>query len=317
MKHIAIVNTQALGDCLLGTHTARLYKKRYPSSNITFLVRHNLTATTSENSQNTAELLNILEMQYGVDNIGVITPDGNIQTKRAISKQFDKIIVQDKWFSDLGIVRSQSVEIKEDGFDDTETEFNVGTEKKLPNDRLVITTAGPLDWNRKLHSEKTRQQTLFGIITYLKQNSIPAEIIPLGKDVDNFTILEAMRQINNSHIFIGPLGLFVHAAAGLGVDTIHATSVFPEHYDSPKYYHSGWHRPIKGKIHCQTYACVSEKLSSTQVYPEGPQAKFGFWPKTCEFTENKMSCVNNISSTQMVEAFIEWYTERGRTCVSR
>lgn len=317
MRHVAIFNNQAFGDCLLGTHTASLYKRVYPQTLITFLVRSTLRATTSESDIQNNELLQVLELQNGIDNVGVVLLDGSVQTKYPIEKPFDAVITQDRWFSDLGIVRSQSYQFTEPEFEDTETQFRVGAPKQLPTDRIVITTAGPLDWNRKLHSERTRQQTLFGIITFLKQNNIPAEIVPLGKDVDDYTILQALQRINSSHIYIGPMGVFVHAAAGLGVDTIHATSVYPPEYDSPKFYHSGWHQPIKSEIHCKTYACVNEKSVSTQVYPEGPTTKMGFWPKHCTLTETGKSCVNSITPESIVESFKQWYSERGKSCLNQ
>lgn len=307
MKQVAIYNNQAFGDCLLGTHTASLYKQRFPDHNITFLVRENLKATTSETENQLEELIEVLELQNGIDNVGVISHDGRIQSKHPITESFYKIIVQDKWFSDLGIVKSQSYELLSDEhFSNTETKFNVLKAKNLPTDRLVIVTCGPLDWNRKLSNETTRVNTLNSIINFLKNNNIRAEIKMLGKDVDNMTILESLQCLNNSHLYIGPMGMYVHAAAGLGVDTIHVTSVYPPEYDSPKFYHSGWHRPVIGKIHCGTYACVSEKLSSTQVYPEGPQTKMGFWPKKCEITQNKMSCVYNTNYYDIFQTFIEW-----------
>jgi hypothetical protein len=177
----------------------------------------------------------------------------------------------------------------------------------------VISTSGPLDWNRKTKNESLRLDILRRLYKYLTDNNIAAEIQMLGRDVEPEDLIVSLQRLNNSHIYIGPMGLPVHMAAGLQVDTIHITSVFPALYDSPAYYHSGWHRPIKSKIHCGTYACVSEKTFSTQVYAaEGPNAAYGFWPKICPHTDNKMSCVYNTQSEQVIQSFDEWYTEKGK-----
>jgi hypothetical protein len=317
MKHVGIINTQALGDCLLGTHTARLYKKRFPDSHITFFVRDGLVPTTGESDINDGVALKLISMQEHIDAIGVLKRDGTLVSSDPSIRQLDEIIEQRAWFSDLGIAKSQShtliTQHGESDFSDTETIFQVGAEKKLPTDRLVITTSGPLDWNRKTKNETLRLSILKNIISYLETNNIKFQIIMLGRDVEKEDLVVSLQRLNNSHLFIGPMGLHVHAAAGLGVDTIHITSVFPAEYDSPAAYHSGWHRPIKSKIHCGTYACVSEKKYSTQVYEaEGPAANFGFWPKMCPHTDNKMSCVYNTETEVVLQAFDEWYNEKGR-----
>jgi ADP-heptose:LPS heptosyltransferase len=139
----------------------------------------------------------------------------------------------------------------------------------------------------------------------------------LGRDVETGTLLDSLQKLNNSHIFIGPMGLPVHAAAGLGVDTISVTSVFPNHYDSPEYYHSGWHRSIKSSIHCGDYRCVTEKIYTQDSTVEGPKTKWGFWPKKCPHTENKLSCVYNVSPDKLIETFADWYTEKGKNLWSR
>ena len=330
MKNILIINTQAFGDCLLGTHTVRLIKQMSPDTNITFAVKNTLRLTTSEEEETPADILSILSKQSGIDNIAVINVS-NRQTQidriyiikdNQISEveisNFDRVIVQDRWFSDLGIVKSQSVALLSDErFHNTETSFTLAKRKKNPTDHIFITTSGPLDWNRKTSNEALRQKTLFGIIEYLKSNNIPARILPIGKDVDNFSLEQALTEINNSHIFIGPMGSLVHAAAGLNTDTIHITSVYPVEYDSPAHYHSGWHRPIKSKIHCQTYACISEKSSEEQVYPEGPKTKYGFWPKMCSVNNGGFSCIYTIQPNQIIDSFIEWYEQKGKLCLNQ
>ena len=318
MKYVGIVNTQALGDCLLGTHTAKLYKQKFPNSHITFFVREGLVPTTGEGDVNDGISLKLLSMQDDIDAVGVIKRDGSLTTSDPRVTKLDEIIEQRAWFSDLGIAKSQHYSLlatyNDSLFTDSETAFNVGSIKQLPTDKLVITTSGPLDWNRKIKNEYVRVIILQKLKQFLVNNKVNAEIIMLGRDVEKEDLIVSLQRLNNSHIYIGPIGLPVHAAAGLGVDTIHITTVYPHSYDSPADYHSGWHRPVKSKIHCGTYACVTEKKFSTQVYAaeEGPPAAFGFWPKNCPYTENKMTCVYNTEPEQVITLFEQWYEEKGK-----
>jgi hypothetical protein len=322
MKRVGIINTQALGDCLLGTHTAKLYKKRFPDSHITFFVREGLVPTTGESDLNDGVALRLISLQEGIDAIGFLRRDGRLVSSEPAASNLDEIIEQRAWFSDLGIAKSQHYQLIErygpEQFSDSETNFCVGSEKELPTDRLVIATSGPLDWNRKTKNDALRLAVMNGLIRYLREHQIRAEIVTMGRDVEPGDLISSLQRLNNSHIYIGPMGLPVHAAAGLGVDTIHVTSVFPASYDSPAHYHSGWHRPVKSKIHCGTYGCVREKPFLPQVYAdEGPIAAFGFWPKLCPHTSNKMSCVYNSEPEQILEAFDEWYSTKGVTLWSR
>jgi hypothetical protein len=317
MKQIAIVNTQAAGDCLLGTHAVRLYKQYFPDTSISFFVKMGLTATTAEGEMLNNELLSLLAIQHGVDNVGVLNREGNLVSHKQLEKpQFDQVIIQTGWFSDLGIVKSQSFpfikEFPELDFSNTETQFNVGAEKREREPGVItIATSGPLDWNRKTKNDALRVSILLKLRDYIKQNNINARFYITGRDVEDCNFIESMQRLNSCDIYIGPMGLPVHMAAGLGVDTIHITSVFPPKYDSPQYYHSGWHHAIKSKNHCTTYSCVLPKLSSEQVSPEGPRTKYGFWPKYCEILENGKSCVYNTDSEDVIEAFDAWYRERG------
>jgi hypothetical protein len=317
MKYVGIINTQAAGDCMLGTHTAKLYKQKFPDSHITFFVREGLVPTTGESDLNDGVIFKLIGMQDSIDAVGFLRSDGSLISNDSSIKKLDEILEQRAWFSDLGIAKSQHYsavnKYGQEGFTDTETRFNVGSDKNLPTDRLIIATSGPLDWNRKTKNEILRLNILRRLYNYLQVNNIRAEIQMLGRDVEAEDLIASLQKLNNSHIYIGPMGLPVHMAAGLQVDTIHVTSVFPAKYDSPEYYHSGWHRPIKSKIHCGTYACVSEKTFSTQVYAaEGPVASYGFWPKICPHTSNKMSCVYNSDSEDIIKTFELWYEQKGQ-----
>jgi hypothetical protein len=324
-KNVLIYNSQAAGDCLLGTHTARLYKKLFPESTISFVTREGLVPTTSENEMFTKDLHSLIYMQESIDYVGQVinTAEGpKIQLFDYDGQiDYDEIIHQHSWFSDLGIVRSQSAYLFEkygrEHFEDTETVFNVNRQKELPTEYLNIGISGPLDWNRKTFNEKERTLFLRALTEFLKSKNINAKITLLGKDVETGTLVDSMRKLNDCHLFIGPMGLPIHMAAGLGVDTIHITSVLPEEYDSPEFYHSGWHQAINSKIHCGTYACVTEKTFSKEVLSqaEGPKTRFGFWPKQCPFTENGFSCVHNITHNSLIEKVERWYEQLGKNYI--
>ena len=320
MKNVLIYNSQAAGDCLLGTHTARLYKQKFPDSNIYFCTRQGLVATTAESEDESQELLELIALQEDIDGVGQIintTQGPAVQLLGNSDKaiQFDEVIEQHGWYSDLGIVRSQSSNLFErygqEHFNGTETVFNVASQKQLPSDHIVIATPGPLDWNRKTKNEALRISFLTKLKYYLEQNKIAAKILLVGRDVETGSLLQSMQKLNNCHIFIGPMGLPVHMAAGLGVDTVSITSVLPNEYDSPEFYHSGWHRSAKSNLHCGTYACVTPK-TFPNVSPEGPSTNWGFWPKKCPLTENGFSCVYNTSPDLLISLFADWYVEKGK-----
>jgi len=57
---------------------------------------------------------------------------------------------------------------------------------------------------------------------------------------------------------------------------------------------------------------------SGQVYAEeGPGTQFGFWPKQCPHTSNNMSCVYNSEPESVIQAFAEWYEEKGKKLWNR
>lgn len=322
MKNVLIYNSQAVGDCIIGTHTARLYKQKFPNTNIYFCTRENLVPTTSEGEKENIDILHVLSLQEGITGVGQIVRTANGHSVKLFGSneavEFNEIIEQHAWFSDLGIVRSQSSTLfklyGKDDFWDTETAFNVGSEKNLPNDHIVISTVGPLDWNRKTKNEAMRISFLTKLKYYLEQNNIKARIALLGRDVEYGSLLDSLRKLNNSHIFIGPMGIHSHAAAGLGLDTITIPSVFPATYDSPEHYHSGWHKTLKSTNHCGNYACVKPKnYVEDNKYPEGPHAAMGFWPKMCDETSNGFSCVHNISPDAIIEHFADWYNQKGKS----
>ena len=326
MKNVLIYNSQAVGDCILGTHTARLYKQKFPDTNIYFCTRENLVPTTSEGEQENIDILQVLALQQGIAGVGQIVRTVSGPSVKLFGSdkpiEFNEIIEQHAWFGDIGIVRSQSASLftkhGETDFWDTETSFNVGSQKNLPSDHIVISTVGPLDWNRKTKNEAMRLTFLSKLKYFLEQNKVSAKISLLGRDVEYGSLLDSLRKLNNSHIFIGPMGIHSHVAAGLGLDTITIPSVFPAHYDSPEYYHSGWHKTIKPAIHCGNYQCVKPKnYSAENKFPEGPGTTMGFWPKMCDETENGFSCVHNVSPEAIMELFADWYIQKGKDLWNR
>ena len=214
MRYVGIVNTQAVGDCLLGTHTAKLYKNKFPDSHITFFVREGLVPTTGESDINDGVALKLISMQEGIDAIGIIKRDGTLISSDPTVRHIDEFIEQRAWFSDLGIAKSQHNNLISrygaQDFSDTETNFNVGNTKELPTDRLVIATSGPLDWNRKTKNEFMRVSILQGIYQFLTTNNIKSNILFLGRDVEKEDLITSLQRLNNSHIYIGPMGLPVH-----------------------------------------------------------------------------------------------------------
>lgn len=317
-ENVLIFNSQAAGDCLIGTHTAKLYKRINPDSNITFVTRQNLVPTTFEQEPYGSALHELLLAQEGIDHVGelVNTPQGpavSIFGKSEEQIKYDRIIEQSSWFSDLGIVKSQSVallDLDPEVVEDTNTEFTLPKPVKNDSEAIRIAISGPLDWNRKTSNDRERIYFINKLVNELKSLKLSAELVFLGKDVERGNIVDSLCTLASCDLFIGPIGFHTHAAAGLNVDTIHITSVLPSTYDSPEYYHQlGWHRAVKSKIHCGTYACVQEKPFSKEVSPEGPKTQFGFWPKLCPYNQQGLSCIYHVSSDDLMQAFMEWLDE--------
>lgn len=319
-RNVLIFNSQAAGDCLLGTHVAGLYKRVNPDSKVYFATRHGLTASTSEFENESHTLLTLLRLQNHIDGVGYVFRENDSFRVRILTESevvnFDEIIEQHCWFSNLGIVKSQSYSLiaryGESNFADTETKFNVGTRKQLDPNKLVISIPGPLDWNRKTKNEQMRTSVLAGIDSVAQNYRIPVEIRLTGRDVDNDNLVTSLQTLNNSNLYLGPIGLPAHAGVGLGLDTVCITSVYPAEYDCPEFYHSGWHKTVaKPPNHCGNYSCVTPKIFPDTATPEGPQAKYGFWTKNCEITTNRLSCVNQTRVEDIINLFEQWVIERG------
>lgn len=316
MKNILIFCMEAFGDTLISTHLGTLYKQKYPDCNIFMTVRPYMNLTTSANQEEgLEEILDIIELQPGVDGVGFLLPDGIYRHKRGkvLQEQPDLTIIEKEWFSDLGLVGSHIVPfyatpekpfVKRESMD-TNLVFSVGEEKKLP-EKLTIATQGPFEWGRKINGEETQKEVVAELKKY-------ADVLELDVKTHKGTYLDALKQVNNCHLFIGPIGSMAHAAAGLGVDTINITSVFPPEYDSPEFYmKTGKHLTISPnkKNHCGDYKCITPKNFDPQTYNKSygnPKTEWDFWTHECSYMPNNKSCLTYYTTKQILDKFYEWY----------
>lgn len=310
-ENILIANNQAFGDCLLGTHAARFIKKKYPSSTITFTIKHDFNLTTAtDRRQGLKEALQILSLQDYIDDVGVINPeDMSVVLVKNISKgQFSKYYLQAGWFADLGIAKSAIAPIaSEIGWSNvhTNTKFNVGiSTNKRPTTTVAL--PGPLDWTRKLGNHISITE-----ITNHLSNLIPdVEFIVLGRDVFSATYLEALQLLSMCHLYIGPSGSLGLAAAGLDVDVIHICNVFPPTFDSPEFYHSGNHHSVVAQQakHCGTYKCITPTLYRSNIPHVGPPpTEHDFWSMTCRHMPDNKSCIANITTEDIIDKIDKWF----------
>jgi len=326
--NILIFNNQALGDMILGTHLATVIKQDIPDCHITFAIPDNsmLTMSTNNHDKGLFEMMEILALQPNIDCFALfnnekqgIIPVSGIKPE----KEFDKIYTQSEWWSDLGIAASMMIPYYRDKLSEkefsslnrkdinTETKFNVCSEKITSKYSIpTIATAGPLDWNNKYKSEERRQEVLKGIESIAPD----IRIIMLGADIGDRTYLQSLQILNNCKLYLGPEGSMSHIAAGLGIDTISLSSIYPREWLSPKYYHSGYHIDIvpRAEDTCDSFNCIKRKdFDYTQ--PQGwgnPPCQFSTWPHTCPYTKNGWSCIHNIKVEDILNEFEIWYKER-------
>lgn len=327
--NIVIFNNQGAGDCFLGTWLAQIIKRDIPDAYIIFAIsamQTMLTMSTNEPDKGKSEILEIISLQKDIDAIGIVSSDNQLQIyKENAPTNIDKIYQQSEWWSDLGIVGSMLVpyykDIKPDFTKedlDTDITFTIGKERKLPADRILVATAGPLDWNNKLKSEERRQQTLYGISNISEH----IQIIPLGADIGDRTYLEALEILNNCHIYVGPEGSMGHLAAGLGLDTICVCGIYPSEWVSPAFYKkTGWHKRIitRPEFHCGDFKCVQEKpYDATKPLGWGnPPSQFSSWPHKCTYMPSGKSCINKINPLDTIGEFRNWFIEHGSRILSQ
>jgi hypothetical protein len=320
MKHILFINTQAFGDVLLGINAARRYKEEHPEDTVSFCLRDNFNLTTNDGSSGMWETIEVLEKQPFLDSVGIVKIDttGKIEKITLNTNQevdVSQIIVQYRWFSDLGISRSANHPLKEmlsdSAFNDGVPILEVGSEK-LNDGILRVGTAGPLDWNRKLQSESLRLDIMYGIKDMLDARAISYELNLFGIDVSNYSLLQSLQLLKQQDVFISPLGSLVHSSAALGVDTISIASVFPARYDSPEFYATGYHKTVTAlpENHCGSFKCIDIKNSinaeEEKNKPGNPTAQFGFWPRKCPFTSSGLSCTKTYKASQVLDEFESW-----------
>jgi len=267
-----VVNNQAFGDMLLGTHACALMKKKYPNSYIAMVISENTTLTTVER-KGFSEIIEILKLQPGIDD--VITYGGRcfrtISRGKPFNNRVDFKLHQFEWYSDLGIVKSMQTEFLLNSYIDsfdTETYFSTGNINIIKNSE--ITTAGELDWVRKIGFFPKK---LFNYITdkgYI--------IKYLGADTRQGTYLDSLKELEKTLLYIGPIGSMSHFAAGLGLSTINVCSVFPAQYDSPEYYHSGFHKSVLTNRK-EDYSMITPKYYSNEIQQGwgNPKTVKGFW----------------------------------------
>ena len=313
--HFVIHNTQAFGDMLLGTHVAKFIKKHITNCHITFAINQSATLTTAEKSPDGLfQMAEILLLQEGLDTIGLVN-DNKIQYlmgKKSPNDSLMKIIKQYEWYSDLGIVKSMFTDLFQMGFGEhnTETEFWFGRYPDRPTNRLKIVTLGPLDWNKKWGNEEGRKK----ILSHVSSKNV--ELIQIGRDIKQQRYLQALQQMQDCHLYLGPAGSVGHAAAGVGMDTIVLCEVFPPQVLSPEFYHSGYHKSIvaRAENHCGSYKCITQKKFDIIKSQEGfgnPVVEFNsFWTPTCTYMPDNKSCVAMIQPEQLIDAFDMWYNER-------
>lgn len=306
-KHLVIINTQSFGDILLSTHIARVAEKYVPDLKIHLAVRSDLTLTTAEKDKNAlADVLYILYLQHNIHSTGVVHLNQYYPVfYKDQSLENPEFLIIKGWSSDLGILKSQlkpfydKYNIKEDM--DTETKFYFGGPPKS-TDNLTIGIAGNLDFLRKWGNEEEFNFFLAQI------NNSCYNKIEFGVDSSPEPYSQQLIKLTQCDLLISPMGSLIHAAAGLGIDTISLTSVFPAIYDCPEYYHSGWHRSCKptSPLHCINYKCVSTKLYDNQEAWGNPATTHGFWPKDCQYTANGKSCNYNVKANDILHHFEDW-----------
>lgn len=321
MQHLIVINTQSFGDILLSTHVARLAKKYCPDTLVHFYINPNITLTTAEHDPEARmDMLRILFNQENIYSVGFFMNDriySHFCKDQVMKPMTDyKTLLIQGWSSDLGIVKSQLKPFYDlygitDEID-TETEFNVGglMYKDITGRKLTVGLAGEQDFLRKWHN-KQEYEKLLAMVRDTKYN---IDIERFGVDVENTPYSRQLARLQKCDLLISPIGSLVHCAAGLGIDTISLTSVFPVEYDCPEVYHSGWHKSIKVKYprHCGTFKCVTNKPYDNQSSWGNPATEFGFWPSVCPYTVNGGSCNYNITAAHIIEKFDEWYNEKSK-----
>lgn len=325
MKYALFFNSLAFGDTIFGINAARRFKEHNPDYLIGFVVRGNFNLTTNDGASGMQEALEVYSKQPWIDGVGYLALDEAGRTSIIISnpdlqnRQPDIVFQQTRWWSDVGAVRSANYscveylpeEVLQDG------NLHLHVEIDDPQDDILrIAMSGPLDWNRKLQSERTRMEVVFGMDEILSSRNIQSELNMFGVEMADYTMYQSLCVLKTHDLFIGPIGSFTHGAAALGLDTITIPSVFMPESDCPEFYTTkGNHYTVRHlpENHCgyDVLKCVTPKLyenrdSEPAGGMEGPNAEFGFWPRRCPHTESGWSCTKQVQAKNVLDTFERW-----------
>jgi len=327
-KYALFLNTMAFGDTLFGMNSARRFKEHNPDWLVAFTVRENFNLTTNDGRSGMYEAIEVYSKQPWLDGVGYVARYENTEQYRVVltneelaKRNPDLFVLQNIWWTDFGNNKSNNYHIKdylpEEALNDGNLVLNVES-TKINDDTLRIGVSGPLDWNRKLQSEKTRIEVLRGLKEILAKRKIKAEINLFGVEVSNNTLYQSLCHLNTQDIFIGPIGSLHHAAAALDVDTISIPSIFPTTLDTPRYYSTrGIHLNVEHRTenHCgvKETKCLDTKYyadKNTFKGQEGPFAHLGFWPRKCPHTQSGWACTKSVVAQDVLNTFEGWLNEK-------
>lgn len=331
MKFFIFINS-GFGDMMLFTHICSLLKSLHPDCINSFAIDSKFKYQFDNGKEGTDalnELGELFILQNGVDYVGIYDKD----TKQFIPKfaktpeLLEKIINEGNnyfvfddaytaashYWSDINLIASMYCRFTEKhGYHPYigETQFNVGTKKQLPIDNTKrVAIAGPINWKQKWYG---KEDEIFILIDIIKSKS-DIELIEIGPENGN-SYLDNLRLLNNCHLLIAPMGSLIHCAAGLGVNTISLSSIYPPTWDNPEYYHSGYHRGIAclPEKHCGDYACITPKYKYHSMdalkWKGPPYIEYNTpWVMECPYTNSGKSCIAETTIMQLVDAFEIWY----------
>jgi len=322
----------SFGDIIHFSHLAKFIKPRIPNCTIYFAVNDKLQYQFNNGIDDpTNEILDIIELQEGIDHVGVFTSlntikneKGNILNDTIILRNGDKITECSKiyeqcdFYTDSTYLDSLYIEyINDFGYHPMlkETKFNVGTKKKLSKEYIDIAIPGYGDWNNKWKNKDKEKQSL---LNYIKKTVTNSRIVVIGPENGN-SYLKNLQLLNNCRLFLGPHGSLAISAVGLQVDTITIGDIVPPTWDNPQYYHSGFHKAIvcRSVDHCGSYKCMEKGrryLTQTKCNPSfagPPWIEFGSpWIEKCPYTDSGLSCVNMTRVEDIIDAFNRWLQVR-------
>lgn len=316
MKKILLYSTGGFGDALVFTHLATLLKQQLKEVHIDFCINHDFAFQFGNG--NNKDAVEILKLQNYIEDVCILDKntgilkysDGKFLDIKE-SSPYDKVYVQQEFYSDLGYIKSLFIEfINEYGIVPNigETRFVVQQNTFQGKFNLRnIAVPGELDWKNKWPGQETKVKEIYEILN--KREYVLHTIGPEnGK-----TYLENLQLLEACNLYIGPFGSIGHCAAGLGVSTITLSSIFSPVWDNPEFYHSGFHKAIvcKPQFHCGAYKCITPKLySQSKNNPNvsgPPLIEWNTpWIENCKYTDTGKSCVSQVEVNDFVKALDAW-----------